>query len=138
MAEEFQESEVVFSARYKHRDSPSPSDGGFGNREVIEPPQRKNESKKNEMAKKMARSLPVNVPEIGLRRSGSDDRLEEECDDEEMLPPHLIVARRASRKLTSSVQTGNGRTLKGRDLKQVRNSILRMTGFLEKEQLQID
>ncbi|RRT69278.1 hypothetical protein BHE74_00001166 [Ensete ventricosum] len=45
------------------------------------------------------------------------------------VPPHIIVARR---KTAFSVCVGNGRTLKGRELCHVRNSILRMTGFLER------
>ncbi|XP_047310008.1 uncharacterized protein LOC124913644 [Impatiens glandulifera] len=50
-----------------------------------------------------------------------------------VVPPHLIIRRRlvSARKMAFSVCTGNGRTLKGRDLSQVRNMILRMTGFLE-------
>ncbi|KAM7271783.1 hypothetical protein ACFE04_030997 [Oxalis oulophora] len=51
---------------------------------------------------------------------------------EEFEPPHVIVGRRIASQMASfSVCTGNGRTLKGRDLSQVRNSVLRMTGFLE-------
>ncbi|XP_073030876.1 protein S40-1-like [Primulina eburnea] len=53
-------------------------------------------------------------------------------DDGEMVPPHIIIGRRVAGKMMSfSVCTGNGRTLKGRDLSEVRNSILRKTGFLE-------
>ncbi|XP_074574001.1 uncharacterized protein LOC141830468 [Curcuma longa] len=50
-----------------------------------------------------------------------------------VIPPHVIVARRAAvgDKMAFSVCVGNGRTLKGRDLRRVRNSILKMTGFLE-------
>ncbi|WOL14643.1 hypothetical protein Cni_G23424 [Canna indica] len=49
-----------------------------------------------------------------------------------VIPPHVIVARRIADKMAFSVCVGNGRTLKGRDLSYVRNSILRMTGFLER------
>lgn len=54
-------------------------------------------------------------------------------DDDEMLPPHEIVARASgvSHKTTSSVLEGIGRTLKGRDLRQVRNAVWRQTGFLD-------
>ncbi|KAH1148450.1 hypothetical protein GLYMA_15G226000v4 [Glycine max] len=48
-----------------------------------------------------------------------------------MTPPHEIVKRRVAAKMAFLVCTGNGRTLKGRDLSQVKNSILRLTGFLE-------
>jgi hypothetical protein len=45
-----------------------------------------------------------------------------------VVPPHEIVARRAAAH--SSVLEGAGRTLKGRDLRRVRNAVLRRTGFL--------
>jgi hypothetical protein len=53
--------------------------------------------------------------------------------DEELLPPHEIVARGSgvSPRTTFSVLEGVGRTLKGRDLRQVRNAVLRQTGFLD-------
>ncbi|KAG7950509.1 hypothetical protein I3843_13G116800 [Carya illinoinensis] len=59
-----------------------------------------------------------------------DDNDGEEAD---MLPPHEIVARGSgvSPKTTFSVPKGVGRTLKGRDLCQVRNAIWRKTGFLD-------
>ncbi|CAA6656363.1 unnamed protein product [Spirodela intermedia] len=43
--------------------------------------------------------------------------------------PHLIVAR--SHSTTFSVFEGVGRTLKGRDLRRVRNAVFQKTGFLE-------
>jgi len=76
----------------------------------------------------VAISKPVNIPDRGVRRWDSS---EEEEETEEMTPPHEIVRRRVAGKMAFSVCTGNGRTLKGRDLSQVRNSILRLTGFLE-------
>ncbi|KAF8717093.1 hypothetical protein HU200_026206 [Digitaria exilis] len=91
----------------------------------------------------VARSLPVNVPAARLQKppkvmvDGKTLRfplsaLEE--DDEEMLPPHEMVARARAREspmTTFSVLEGAGRTLKGRDLRQVRNAVLRKTGFLD-------
>ncbi|KAG6707151.1 hypothetical protein I3842_06G017900 [Carya illinoinensis] len=59
-----------------------------------------------------------------------DDDDREEAD---MLPPHEIVARGSGvlPKTTFSIPKGVGRTLKGRDLRQVRNAIWRKTGFLD-------
>lgn len=56
-----------------------------------------------------------------------------EVDEEEVLPPHEMVARVSLRnqKTTFSVLEGVGRTLKGRDLRQVRNAVWRQTGFLD-------
>lgn len=56
-----------------------------------------------------------------------------EDDDEaagemEMVPPHLIVARS---HVTFSVFEGAGRTLKGRDLRRVRNAVFQKTGFID-------
>lgn len=53
--------------------------------------------------------------------------------DAEILPPHEIVARSLAQSplLSCSVLEGAGRTLKGRDLRQVRNAVFRQTGFLD-------
>lgn len=63
-----------------------------------------------------------------------EEEEDEKSDEEEMLPPHEIVDRaraRDSPMTTFSVLEGAGRTLKGRDLRQVRNAIWRKTGFLD-------
>ncbi|KAJ4768450.1 hypothetical protein LUZ62_033757 [Rhynchospora pubera] len=49
-----------------------------------------------------------------------------------IVPPHLLIHQRNTDKMVFSVCEGNGRTLKGRDLTVNRDSILRLTGFLEK------
>ncbi|XP_066360347.1 protein S40-7-like [Miscanthus floridulus] len=88
-------------------------------------------------------SAPVRVPApwpgkaAGGRREGEDGRGgaggrrvdEDEEDGDEMVPPHVVAARRHAR--SSSVLEGAGRTLKGRDLRRVRNAVLRQTGFLD-------
>ncbi|XP_008779969.3 uncharacterized protein LOC103699742 [Phoenix dactylifera] len=87
------------------------------------------------MGKGFHRSAPVNVPAWPTWRrgrkveaeNGEEERLEEE-EEEEMVPPHVIVAR--SHVMTFSVFEGVGRTLKGRDLRRVRNAVLQKTGFL--------
>ncbi|XP_028795558.1 uncharacterized protein LOC114751059 [Neltuma alba] len=77
-------------------------------------------------SRKFQQSAPVKVPILSSktmprRRNDElalvDDDIE---DDDEMLPPHEIVARGSgvSPKTTSSVLEGIGRTLKGRDLRQ--------------------
>lgn len=63
------------------------------------------------------------------RRSKNFDVIEEDEDEEdEMVPPHEIVARS---HVTFSVFEGVGRTLKGRDLRRVRNAVFQQTGFLD-------
>ncbi|KAI3921883.1 hypothetical protein MKX01_005572 [Papaver californicum] len=97
----------------------------------------KNKLKKN---KKMtiSSSVPINIPtsmSMSRRSSYAADSDYEESDIDEyekIVPPHVMVARRINTENTAfSVCSGTGRTLKGRDLSKVRNSILRMTGFLE-------
>lgn len=73
---------------------------------------------------------------LGSRRNAEEYDDDDDDDDEDsgncVIPPHVIAARRVSGdKMAFSVCVGNGRTLKGRDLCRVRNSVLKMTGFLE-------
>ncbi|XP_073275508.1 protein S40-7-like [Primulina huaijiensis] len=87
-------------------------------------------------ARRFHQSAPVNVPMFPRKqRSGevSDVDHADEGDDDEMLPPHEIVARGSTQnqKNTFSVLEGVGRTLKGRDLRQVRNAVWQQTGFLD-------
>uniref|UniRef100_A0A7N0UE98 Senescence regulator n=1 Tax=Kalanchoe fedtschenkoi TaxID=63787 RepID=A0A7N0UE98_KALFE len=65
--------------------------------------------------------------------AGHNNYCGEEEEAGEMIPPHEYIARKlASRQISSfSVCEGAGRTLKGRDLRRVRNAILAKTGFLE-------
>ncbi|CAL9752143.1 unnamed protein product [Musa acuminata subsp. burmannicoides] len=90
-------------------------------------------------------SAPVNIPAWPSWRKGrkadvldgweeedgwADEKADkEEPEEEGMLPPHVIVAR--SNEITFSVFEGVGRTLKGRDLRRVRNAVLQKTGFLD-------
>nr|CDM85097.1 unnamed protein product [Triticum aestivum] len=88
-------------------------------------------------AMQMPQSAPVNVPVARLRRPPFETFVsepDEEEDDDEMLPPHEMVARSRAREspmTTFSVLEGAGRTLKGRDLRQVRNAVWRKTGLLD-------
>lgn len=125
MTEELQEAEVIFSEN--------------GESCLDFRQQQQQHAKKSSPAlrkkKKMGNSVPVRIPNhmFDFRRGGAPDDDDELYykDEGEIVPPHLIVRRRVEGKMAFSVCTGNGRTLKGRDLSQVRNSILRMTGFLE-------
>ncbi|KAM7528175.1 hypothetical protein LguiB_031585 [Lonicera macranthoides] len=87
-------------------------------------------------------SAPVNIPVLSeaMQRSRARqqfDDIDDDIDDGEgegdgqMLPPHEIVAAKQSPALANSVLEGVGRTLKGRDLRQVRNAVWRRTGFLD-------
>lgn len=83
-------------------------------------------------------SAPVNVPVWPKKKAGEfdannyldqlDEVNDEREDEEEMVPPHVIVARS---HVTFSVFEGVGRTLKGRDLRSVRNAVFQKTGFID-------
>jgi hypothetical protein len=89
---------------------------------------------------KAASSLPVNVPDWS-KILGDESRRqrkisnEEEVDGDEILcgegtrrvPPHELLANR--RMASFSVHEGAGRTLKGRDLSRVRNTIFKIRGI---------
>ncbi|CAI9087890.1 OLC1v1022079C1 [Oldenlandia corymbosa var. corymbosa] len=135
MAEEFQESEVIFQ------------DYGIVDEEMkslelrknlqMKPKRKKLRTKQralNSTSTNNSSSVPVNIPEkiSWFQRVDPNRALFDDDADGEMEPPHVIIGRRIAGKIMAfSVCTGNGRTLKGRDLSEVRNSILRMTGFLE-------
>ncbi|XP_078151449.1 protein S40-1-like [Carex rostrata] len=85
-------------------------------------------------------SAPIAIPS-SPREVGQRNILEMESDEHDeggsnnhackkIIPPHVIVARRFADRMFS-VCFGNGRTLRGRDLVDFRNSIFRMTGFIE-------
>lgn len=130
--EEFQESEVIFQ-----EDMVNSSIEKEDEDDVVECRLSRNHEnpKRRKKKKKTDNSIPVDIP--GNRTWGVQcvelDFFNDDDDGGELVPPHVIVGRRRifAGKMAFSVCSGNGRTLKGRDLSQVRNSILRMTGFLE-------
>nr|AFN53716.1 putative DUF584 protein [Linum usitatissimum] len=111
-AEELHESDIIFPCR-----------------ETTAPDHQHHNTHRSKKKRKQKSSVPVNIPRNNVFRFGDSE--EEYEDSDELVPPHVILGRRVAGKMAFSVCTGNGRTLKGRDLSQVRNSILRMTGFLE-------
>lgn len=87
-------------------------------------------------------SAPVKVPVRPSRKpaTGRWDDFDDDDDDfrrgdAAMLPPHEMVARSsatgAGPAAPFSMLEGAGRTLKGRDLRRVRDAVLRQTGFLD-------
>ncbi|KAJ8465209.1 hypothetical protein OPV22_027761 [Ensete ventricosum] len=68
------------------------------------------------------------------RRGGtSENDDDDDAEDDDRAPPHEWLAKKMARSQisSSSVCEGAGRTLKGRDLRKVRNAVLTKTGFLE-------
>ncbi|KAI6703531.1 hypothetical protein NL676_012667 [Syzygium grande] len=137
---EFQESDIVFTDQDQattNRTSDEDEHGYCGFYDAMVVPILDNSwargklQKKKEREKRMTNSPPVNIPETFIRSPDSDYEFKEEDDEGEVVPPHLIVGRRVAARMASLVCSSHGRTLKGRHLSEVRNSILRMTGFLE-------
>ncbi|KAK4286335.1 hypothetical protein QN277_002903 [Acacia crassicarpa] len=108
---------------------------------IPKPPLERLPSYASSSSVKYPQSAPVNVPVLSpammmarRRRRDFDEDVDDEGDEgQEMLPPHEAVARNSAQSpmLASSVLEGAGRTLKGRDLRQVRNAVWRQTGFLD-------
>ncbi|WOL04936.1 hypothetical protein Cni_G13659 [Canna indica] len=86
----------------------------------------------------LGQSTPIIIPRQGqtFGANGNEESTYGDTDDEDgikMAPPHTWLAKKMARSQTScfSVCEGAGRTLKGRDLRKVRNAVLARTGFLE-------
>ncbi|KAI9077143.1 hypothetical protein K1719_040965 [Acacia pycnantha] len=72
-------------------------------------------------------SLPINIPDWSkYRQNRGREEVAEDVGDV-MVPPHEFLAK--TRRASMSVQEGIGRTLKGRDLRRLRNSVWAKTGF---------
>ncbi|KAJ8545372.1 hypothetical protein K7X08_017955 [Anisodus acutangulus] len=129
MAEEFQEYEVIFQENAGHEELQKSGDDEEYDFQI----RRNNKVSRLKKLKRNFNSVPVNIPDktswfkyVEKKSNFFED------EDDEIVPPHVITGRRIAGKMMAfSVCTGYGRTLKGRDLSQVRNSILKMTGFLE-------
>ncbi|XP_030462132.2 protein S40-1-like [Syzygium oleosum] len=137
---EFQESDIVFTDQNQaktDRSSDEDKHGYCGFRNMMVVPilddswAHGKSQKKKEREKRMTNSPPVDIPETFIRSPESDYEFKEGDDEGEVVPPHLIVRQRVAARMASLVCSSHGRTLKGRHLSEVRNSILRMTGFLE-------
>ncbi|CAH2078578.1 unnamed protein product [Thlaspi arvense] len=115
MSEEFQESEVIFSDEYYTKNDTKSNDTKSSN----------NENNKRKPTVTEKRSSPVRIPSRTIFQCTEEE--EEEDEEREMTPPHVIIGkRRREAQMAFSFCT-----LKGRDLSRHRNTVLRMTGFLE-------
>lgn len=91
------------------------------------------DDKKIPLLQKMA---PINIPSRKSNLNCCQDNhfgdLNEDDNDEESAPPHIIIAnKKCSEKMAYSMCVGRGRTLKGRDLIEMRDFIHKLTGFIE-------
>ena len=83
-------------------------------------------------------SLPMEIPDWSKilkddyrdhrKRDSDEDVVDDEHEDQDYrFPPHEYLAR--TRGASFSVHEGKGRTLKGMDLRRVRNAIWEKVGF---------
>ncbi|KAG2302226.1 hypothetical protein Bca4012_060543 [Brassica carinata] len=114
MSEEYQESDIIFS-----------------DQSTIQECKRKikfsgisNDEKGTRRRVTAEKTSPVSIP-VNHFRLKEWETTEEEL-KEDKTPPHVIIERRMKEQIAFSLCT-----LKGRDLNRHRNSVLRMTGFLE-------
>uniref|UniRef100_A0A1J3FQJ8 Uncharacterized protein n=2 Tax=Noccaea caerulescens TaxID=107243 RepID=A0A1J3FQJ8_NOCCA len=104
MSEEFEESDIIFS-----------------DQSTIAETKTRNDEKSTRRHKMADKTSPVSIPANHIRCTEL-----ETAEEEDKTPPHVIIERRMKEQIAFSVGT-----LKGRDLSRHRDSILRMTGFLE-------
>jgi Senescence regulator len=79
-------------------------------------------------------SSPITIPySLDLRNSHETrKRRNEEEYPELVVPPHVMMSQKSNGGKTEfSVRSGQGRTLRGRELWHVRNTVWRMTGFVD-------
>ncbi|XP_021724299.1 uncharacterized protein LOC110691654 [Chenopodium quinoa] len=140
--DEFEESEVMFSDYSSSDESVETSDeteSGDDRRwkhyynQSNHPRMMLKSIKCHKKKPRISSSMPVNIPAMSSFRFGIEplDENDKDNDDEDdlmrRLPPHLIVERRDNEEMARSFSP-----LKGKNLCEARNNILRMTGFLER------
>ncbi|CAK8535409.1 unnamed protein product [Lathyrus sativus] len=92
-------------------------------------------------ATKFYHSAPINIPIMtpemaALARKYEEEEARELAEEEDFknkIPPHEFLAKQVdfSRMHSCSLFEGVGRTLKGRDMRKVRNAVLSQTGFID-------
>ncbi|XP_015064806.1 uncharacterized protein LOC107010049 [Solanum pennellii] len=131
MAEEFQESEILFPQEHEMelQNSADEEEAEFGF-------QVRRYNNNVSMIRKIIMKqdvvfTPMNKASLFMEKKYYNF-FEDEDDDDEMVPPDVIIKRRVIKRMMAfSICIGYGGTLKRRNLIQARDLILRMTGFIE-------
>uniref|UniRef100_A0A0D9WIR1 Uncharacterized protein n=1 Tax=Leersia perrieri TaxID=77586 RepID=A0A0D9WIR1_9ORYZ len=122
--EEFQESDVLWPEHHQQHNYRRDVDGRGGGHHQKQSGSNATPARQPSGGNK---SAPVGIPVMMIRTAKERD--------EAAARSHEVAAARAKRwseeRAAFSVCVGNGRTLKGRELRSVRTAVLRMTGFLE-------
>nr|XP_034584739.1 uncharacterized protein LOC117847613 [Setaria viridis]TKW26217.1 hypothetical protein SEVIR_3G172500v2 [Setaria viridis] len=150
--EEFQEAEILWPSSNDHRDNDNGDDIRRTGTTTLPPVRPKPASQELsapiEISRRKRRCRPWAASEHATfdqeTGGGGDGEEDGSTDDAKqrsakgltiVVPPHVLLARRrllGGRTAAYSMCAGKGRTLKGRDLRDVRNLVLKMTGFIEK------
>ncbi|KAL2931073.1 Solute carrier family 12 member 1 [Bienertia sinuspersici] len=121
---EFQESDIIFSDDFSYSNQSSSRDSPSNSRSILH---------RRKISKKENCSVPVNIPENSIPSSSCfeyddvefDGYLSDDYDEDKIVPPHVIVDRRSS-DFDNFVKIS-----RPKNLIHFRNSVLRLTGFLE-------
>ncbi|KAG2626202.1 uncharacterized protein LOC120698027 [Panicum virgatum] len=153
--EEFQEAEILWPGANEHHDNDEGDVEKTGISTTLssvivrpKPADTPELSAPVEISRRKRRCRPWAAEEhaaLDPETGGGDGVEEDGCADDAkqrrsakgmaVVPPHVLLARRrllGARTAAYSMCAGKGRTLKGRDLRDVRNLVLEMTGFIEK------
>ncbi|GAB2224778.1 hypothetical protein Droror1_Dr00005551 [Drosera rotundifolia] len=125
--EEFHEPDIVFSDDFDSDES-SGTYSSSGSICRSSCPKSKKITGVTRSKKSKGWSVAIDIPRDVFREDEIDQV--EEGEGGEMVPPHVIISRRFDSRIARSFYE-NGRSLKGRNLCRVRDSVLRMTGFIE-------
>lgn len=132
-AEELCESEVLWPEEALHDDGDAPPRPSSSSSSVAVAPRSRAPAPRGVPDERPVRpgSRPVDIP----RPAGSAARRRDHEDEDggwsgTMVPPHVLISRRRSERGTAAfaLRSGPGRAL---ELSHLRNSVLRMTGFIE-------
>ncbi|TVU01571.1 hypothetical protein EJB05_52943, partial [Eragrostis curvula] len=132
--EELYESEVLWPEP-SHDDAPVSAPPGCSSSSSVaspsrSPARRRGVPKNGEMPGYPGGSRPVDIPKPARSAWRRDD--DDDIDGGRggtMVPPHVLVSRRRSEGAAAfALRSGPGRA---RELSHLRNSVLRMTGFIE-------
>ncbi|KAE8817622.1 hypothetical protein D1007_04725 [Hordeum vulgare] len=132
--EEFDEADVLWPDHPGDADRAGDRHQQQRGSSAIKPPGQTDAARRPACSSSAPMGIPVMIRPAATMYQGSWARRYHSDDGtaSTFVAPHEMVARRrCASEEERSVCVGQGRTLKGRDLRSVRTAVLRMTGFLE-------
>ncbi|XP_062206741.1 protein S40-1-like [Phragmites australis] len=128
--EELYESDVLWPEAPHGDDSPASAPGCSSSSVAVTPPRTTPARRVVPEKPRYPGSRPVDIPKPAARSSRRSDDDDDGGRCGTMVPPHVLVSRRRSERAAAAfaLRSGPGRA---RELSHLRNSVLRMTGFIE-------